>query len=215
MKRTTTIAALLLVTAGLVNLPHGTSGTVRRAPLATHFQVLDSWRGFDAQIDEEIVSALQLDDYINRTYVRGAESVQLYIGYYRSSKKTAAAHSPLVCFPGQGWVTSGQKRTAVPILPGATEYAKVKGTVMTARREQDEIRIFFWFQAWTRTYPSTFEQKLSLMWDRIRLGVEDNALVRISTPLQGPRPADALIEDFLQSFYPRWFEYLNSSPEKP
>jgi hypothetical protein len=54
------------------------------------------------ELDRSIIEALELDEYVNHNFTNGRETVSLYIGYYLTSKKVGASHSPLVCFPGQG-----------------------------------------------------------------------------------------------------------------
>jgi hypothetical protein len=59
-------------------------------------------------LEPKIVKALELDDYANQGYSNGSDTLFLYIGYYFTAKKVGAAHDPLVCFPGQGWVVTGK-----------------------------------------------------------------------------------------------------------
>ena len=59
--------------------------------------------------DQKIVDALQLDDYTHRTYSNGEDTVWVYVGYYLTDRSIGAAHSPLVCYPGQGWLISDKQ----------------------------------------------------------------------------------------------------------
>jgi len=58
------------------------------------------------ELDRGIVEELELDDYANHNFSNGSKTVSLYIGYYLTSKKVGAAHSPLVCFPGNPFIVS-------------------------------------------------------------------------------------------------------------
>ncbi len=209
--RLTAIPALLLLAAAVVDFPRTPPQPVARIPLSAYFQSVAEWRSLDAPMDDKVIEILQLDDYVSRVYHRGQRSVELYIGFYQTGKKTAAVHSPLVCFPGQGWTVGGETRVALPISNGSED--RVNGTMMTARRENNEVRILYWYQAWTDTYPDTFRQKLRLFWDRVRYGREENALVRISASIHNGQtaPAEDTISDFLSDFYPRWHSYLSAA----
>ena len=65
----------------------------------------------------KIVKALELDDYANQSYSDGKDTISLYIGYYFTAKKVGAAHDPLVCFPGQGWVVSDTQKDKIVLNP--------------------------------------------------------------------------------------------------
>jgi hypothetical protein len=58
-----------------------------------------------SNLEENIYQFLDLDDYLFRTYEKDGVKITLYIGFYYTVDKVSAAHSPLVCFPGQGWTS--------------------------------------------------------------------------------------------------------------
>jgi EpsI family protein len=78
---------------------------VPRTPLSQLPMTIADWQGRDAApFDDDIVTALGVDDYINRHYIRqGHPSVAIYAGYYASQRQGDTIHSPQNCLPGAGW----------------------------------------------------------------------------------------------------------------
>ncbi len=208
--RTAVVILFLLVTAVAVNFDGLPTKVPERPPLSSSLGNFGSWRAYDAPMDDRIVKALALDDFISRVYNNGSRRVELYIGYYHSSKKVSAPHSPLVCFPGQGWVISDRHEISLPIKAGSE--VQLDATAMTASREGMRMRVLFWYQASDKTFSDSFRQKLSLLVGRMQGGKVDNALVRVSASIEanGAPDADQVIKGFVQEFYPVWHSYLVS-----
>jgi EpsI family protein len=161
------------------------------APVAPKPQSLDEalkgLPGWSARpmvpIDGRIVDTLRLDDYINRAYRRDTDQVFLYVGYYRTPDKVGAAHDPLVCFPGQGWVLSDRvEGTWTPPVPG-TGVGAVRYSRMIAQHGPDRQLLVYWFQAHDVASAGTLSQKLWLFWKKVRRQGTDNAFVRITVPV--------------------------------
>ncbi len=65
----------------------------------------------EQQMDDSSMAALQVDDYILRTYSNSkGQIVSLYIGYFKTQKEGKTNHSPRQCLPGAG-------RSAVETAP--------------------------------------------------------------------------------------------------
>ena len=75
-----------------------------KPPLSVYFNHIDGYEnlGFVNMLPNH-VSMLQLDDYVFANYKGHGNKINLYIGYYYSADKAYRAHSPLVCYPAQGW----------------------------------------------------------------------------------------------------------------
>ena len=159
-------------------------------------------------LDPEIISALDLDDYVNQSYYSGREKIHLYIGYYYSNKKIGAAHDPLVCFPGQGWATSNIRKKEFPLASAMRR--SVFSSVMTVQKGQEKEMIIYWFQSAERTAGGTFFQKLNAFRERLSHGRQDNAFVRLSIPLQDRSDEEAykIAHRFIKSFYPVFLFYI-------
>lgn len=184
--------------------------TTRTNDLRTALADIDGWKiSRVTPIASNIVDALQLDDYIFQNYSNGENTVSLYIGYYMTKKKIGAAHSPLVCFPGQGWVVSDKKVTTLKVEENPLHYASI-----TLAKGENRLLALYWFQAFDKTSPDTFRQKVNLLLTQFKSlggnGTENNAFVRVTVPLEGKSisEAQAIGENFIESFYPKFLQYI-------
>jgi len=159
-------------------------------------------------LEKEIVKALELDEYANQNYSNGRERVFLYIGYYLSKKKLGAAHDPLVCFPGQGWVASEIKEGSL-MMPAEVNSSISYSTMIVERGLKKEF-ILYWYQSYDRTSGNTFYQKIISLRQRMFRQREDNAFVRISIPVEGRSIDESreIIIKFIKSFYPVFLDYI-------
>jgi EpsI family protein len=198
----------LLVAAGFIYSRPSAMVADSKAPLAGAFSGLTGWQGIgDIQIEKDIVDALSLDDFLFRTYANNGRSVSLYIGYYRTSDKVGAAHSPLVCFPGQGWEISIPEKIKV-----AWENGQINAEKLIVSKRQHKELLVYWFQAYDKTSSGTLRQKINNYWARVNSKPQDNAFVRISVDI-----ADANIDDafksaviFIRDFYPHFLDYIKT-----
>jgi EpsI family protein len=185
--------------------------TTKRIPLSQAVNNLKGWKitGF-TNLDKSIVEALNLDDYVNQNYFKGNKTVSLYIGYYNTGKKVGAAHSPLVCFPGQGWVVKDKKKNNLILNPKNDE--KVSYSSMVAERSGEKELVVYWVQSYDTTTRDTFSQKITLLWNRLFNKGEDNAFVRITMRI-GEKSApecEETIKEFIKAFYPVFLEYVKT-----
>jgi EpsI family protein len=159
-------------------------------------------------LDPRIVKSLKLDDYVNQTYANGNKTVSLYIGYYLTTKKVGAAHSPLVCYPGQGWVLSNIKKGELSLNPEPDE--TIFYSTMIAQRSKEKVLIIYWFQSFDKTNPDTLSQKIASLWRKISVHGEDNAFVRVSVPIKTKSKQGAFItgSNFIKAFYPVFLNYI-------
>jgi EpsI family protein len=199
----------LVLTSILVYWQPEPKAAKKRLALAQSFEGIKGWRnnGF-VQLDQRIVNSLELDDYVNHNFSNGGEMVSLYIGYYLTSKKVGAAHSPLVCFPGQGWVLSNSENKSLKIGEEKVNLKKMVASI-GSRKEL----LIYWFQAYDRTSQGTFLQKLNTLWSKFRNGRGDNAFVRITVPMDGIKAGEAYKtgKEFIELFYPRFLEYVKEN----
>jgi len=102
-KQLTILAVLLLLTGVLAYWSTDSVKVVKPADLQATFGPVPGYKAVEfSPLDAQTFSFLDLDDYTQTRYGKDGKSVSLYIGYYFSLDKVSAAHSPLVCFPGQG-----------------------------------------------------------------------------------------------------------------
>ena len=176
--------------------------------LAEALADIEGWKNSGLiQIDQRIVDELKLDGYVNNYFANSEGVVSLYIGYYLSSQKVSAAHSPLVCFPGQGWDLSDFEEKSVKVGDLTVNLMRIIATAP----ERKELLIY-WFQAYEKTSPGEFLQKINTLLAKFVDGREDNAFVRVTVPMKNMNVDQAyrIGVDFIKAFYPRFLEHVKN-----
>ena len=158
-KITILVVCFILTSVFIYRTPTSTAVN-KQLPLSQALSDINGWtlHGF-TPLDPRIVEALELDDYVNQNYFNGQERVSLYIGYYLTTKKVGAAHDPLVCFPGQGWVLSDRQKAKF-VFNTSPAYSISNSSMIAERSSQKEF-IIYWFQSYDQTNPDTFSQKIT------------------------------------------------------
>jgi EpsI family protein len=205
------LLAILLFATGLVihAAPKGTH-RVPTVPLAEALAQIGTWKAGPSSLTEDIRKELRLDDFINATYTDGKRKVFLYVGYYYSTSKVGASHSPLVCYPGQGWIISNEKTHSVSLREA--NQRPVDLATIRIERGDDRHLAAYWFQSYDMTASDTFRQKVHTLYRKFSGGHEANAFVRVSVPI-GPSGEKEALEtalDFVGDFQPRFLFYLRS-----
>jgi EpsI family protein len=206
-------SARFLVTMGIllagIVLLHGVSHgepVPLRQPLMQLPLAMNGWHGLEDPLEQRIVSALGVSDYVNRSYVdRGGQRVDLYLGYYQSQRTGETIHSPKNCLPGAGWEPVRAGRLTIPItaMPEivVNEYLVAKGPA--------EYLVLYWYQAHGRVIASEYSGRAWLVLDAITRNRTDEALVRVITSTRdGEDQAKIRAVQFVQALYPRLSEFI-------
>lgn len=133
-------------------------------------------------LEPDITAYLRPDDYILRTYKNGnrADSVSLFVAYFKSLQNSYGPHSPRVCLPGSGWLTHSWDIVNMSV-PGRPEGVPVNQYVL--EKNTQRILVLYWYQNDRRVWAEEFQLKLRLLPDLIRFRRSDVSLVRIVTPV--------------------------------
>lgn len=206
-KRRVVVLILLLVLCVAAARAVPAPGNIRPGEhLDAALQLPGNWvRGESYPPSPLVIRALKLDDYVSRDYINGNRTVNLYVGYYDSAKKVGAAHSPLVCFPGQGWVLSNKRAVSLRVND-----KEIRVATMIASRGDSKALVVYWFQAYDRTFAGTFAQKLYEFWCALSNRGEGNAFVRVIVNLhhKSEKQAFAVASSFIDAFYPVFLHYV-------
>jgi len=171
--------------------------------------ISNGWEKSDRiDLNNKIIIALDLDEYVNNTFYKNNNQVSLYIGYYYSSKKIAAAHSPLVCYPGQGWNVLNKKKSKETI-----KNSEINIMSMEITNSGKKELILYWFQVYDKTSTGTFYQKIYSLINMLTQKSSENAFVRVSIPMNRlPREkAYEIGVDFINAFYPGFLTYIQKN----
>jgi EpsI family protein len=196
----------LLTTGVLIRWQPSPVRADKKAELRQALAYIEGWQLIShAELDPGVINALELDEYANGAFSNGKANVNLYVGYYHTSKKVGAAHSPLVCYPGQGWILSDRANEDISVKGSEVHLAR-----LIASRGEVRHLVIYWFQSYDKTSPGTFSQKIKIILAKIMRKKEDNAFVRISISLDGRTVEEAydIGVKFIQSFYPVLLNYI-------
>jgi EpsI family protein len=181
---------LLAATVGFHLLPHGQDVSLPM-PLASLPRAFGQWHSVDAPLEENMIKALGVDDYLSRVY-RGedGEPIGLYIGYYKSQRTDESLHSPRNCLPGAGWQPLRTEHLQLNSRDGkivsVNQYLIQKGF--------ERQMVLYWYQSHGRTIASEYTAKIDMVADAVYLRRTDAALVRINTPITGNGTNDRAVE---------------------
>lgn len=196
----------LLITCGIIYRAGSIEPQIKKESLSSAVSKVPGWNLTKSEkIDEEIIKTLELDDYVSARYSNGTEDVALYVGYYKTMEKLGAAHSPLVCYPGQGWVLSEKTEKVLDVKTHS-----VKLTKMVAEKGENRAAVIYWFQAYEKTSHGTFWQKINTFVNKIAKSKEENAFVRVSISLHDKSIDEAYATglEFIKAFYPCFLRYV-------
>ena len=177
------VLILMLTAAILAARPVQSVGTgvpaISRLPY-----VIGDWRGDDdGSLDQETAVELGADAYLTRTYSAPAgDDVALYVAYYGSQRPGVSIHSPLHCLPGTGWEPIDE--TTLPIATGSVRR-------VTMQKNLDRVVVIYWYQMHGRAVASEIRSKVYGLFDRVRSGRSEAALVRIAVPITADADAAA------------------------
>lgn len=181
--------AFLLAGGSLVNgWNHSGEARVERKNL-DHFPAqIGSWEqtGTDEQLDSETLAVLKASDYLLRNYrSQDGRVVNFYVGYYASQRNGATYHSPLNCLPGSGWVMN--EPGEITITPkGRAPFVANKYVIENGGHKQ---LLVYWYQGRGRSVASEYWGKVYTVFDSIRMGRSDGAMVRLTTSITDSKPA--------------------------
>jgi EpsI family protein len=186
---------LILAATALVTRP-AQSRTQNIPPIAELPHAIGEWKGFDDDsLDEATAAELGADAYLTRTYAAGTgPDVGLYVAYYGTQRPGVSIHSPLHCLPGTGWEPVDV--TTVPVAEGTVRQ-------VTMQKNLDRVVVIYWYQLHGRTVASEIKSKVYGLFDRVRRGRSDAALVRIVVPITGEADAAARGLSFAGELLPR------------
>ncbi|MEM1152964.1 MAG: VPLPA-CTERM-specific exosortase XrtD [Pseudomonadota bacterium] len=205
--RPTAVAALILC---ILAIPAGQLFSEReelipqRDTFAQFPLIKEGWAGRESAIQEKVLDALLLSDYILADYRQAGEGVpvNLYVAYYASQRTGSTIHSPRSCMPGGGWQITELSQIDLSDALGM-EGPRVNRTVI--RLGEQKQLVYYWFQQRGRYITNEYLAKWYLFLDGMTMRRSDGALVRIVSPIPpgtDVKSADARLQDFIRTFYP-------------
>lgn len=204
------IVLLLLLTSFFVYQDSRTSGGGQsRLKLKDFMYEIDGYqRGADIVLENDVTHMLKLDDYVFTNYTHGKNSATLYIGHYYSLAKLTAAHSPLACYPSQGWIIESPVNHQLVIGNDTLNFSELIATL----GDKKEL-ILFWYQAMNKSSQHIFPIKITTLINKLQNNNEQHGFVRVSVPISGmdQEQARATGLTFIKAFWPHYLDYIKNN----
>jgi len=216
LARAVLLSLLLIASAVFI----ARASTPEAAPPARHLaafplEVAD-WRGEPTErFDQQTMTVLGVDEYINRIYLSPLGGVGLYVGYYRSQQQGDAIHSPLNCLPGAGWQPVKRERIRIAVrdaTPGGGT-REIEVNRLLVEKGLDRQVVLYWYQSHGRVVASEYRSKVLTVIDAMRRNRTDAALVRVLSPIIGSgespeRAAEQAVVRFVEAAFPLLTRHL-------
>lgn len=177
---------------------------ITRRDFITFPRELGEWQqhGPRATLSAPTLKSLQADDYHQIDLVKpnsGEPTVGLFMAWY-ADQSQGGVHSPEICLPSSGWEIAWLERTDITEIMGSTRPFHINRAII----QKGEVRmmVFYWFEQKGRRLAWDFGAKLWLMYDGIRTGRTDGAMLRLTT-LIPPGESDAEAEARLMEVLPQ------------
>jgi len=192
-------AAALSVAAGY------TTAVPPRRDFAQFPAQIGEWRSAPLpDFDERTLKVLGVSDYVNRVYRKDGKQASLYVGYYRAQRAGESIHSPKNCLPGNGYEVLDSRLAEVDILAPARS---IPVNFYILQRDQEQAFVLYWYETHGRVFAKEYLSKAILVWEALRTGRTDGALVRVT--VSGPRAeSQAIAIEFAREVFPVLRPYL-------
>jgi EpsI family protein len=203
------LVGLFLITCVFIysrkEIPHQ-----NKLPLKAYFQSIGNYKAIrHIELVNDHITMLKLDDYVYTDYEGPDGKVNLYIGYYYTANKAYAAHSPLTCYPSQGWEITRKPTThTLEIGPHTIHYEEI----ITSLGEEREL-VIYWYQSYLQTNTQIYQNKIDMGFNNLINKTEQHAFVRVSIPLQHlpKKNKKRGAENFIHQFYPQFIDFIIGS----
>lgn len=184
------------------------TGTVRKKPPLSQFlQEVEGYRNLrQIELVQNAYDMLNLDDYLFADYEGDEGEVNLYIGYYYSAAKAYAAHSPLVCYPSQGWQIDSKPQKGKLVVGDHTVYYE---EIITSLGDHKEL-VLYWYQARLKTNNQVYKNKIDMGYNKFKYEDEQHGFIRIAVSISENdyQKAKEDAVNFIRAFYVEFIKYV-------
>ncbi len=151
-------------------------------------------------MDPSALDLIQPDKMIYREYRSAGKSINLYIGYYKNMEKSDLAHSPLVCYQGQGWGI--ESLSVIDIPAGISRNIRVNSMII--KKGADKETAFYWFAAKEFETASLSSMRVRLFLRKLMGKPTPNCFIRVSMPVlsENGSAEQKMLMDFIQRTVP-------------
>jgi exosortase D (VPLPA-CTERM-specific) len=171
---------------------------------------IGSWKGEKTYIRDEILNQLWSDDYVQVEFgnTQTRDMLLVFVPYYAYQGTLRAAHSPVACLVGGGFVP--RSRTVLQ-RDFPEPFGPVRIRQMILEKGNKMLLSNYWFQQRGRVIVSEYTNKWYMFWDSVTKRRTDGALVRLEMPLrpgQTVNDGQAVMDAFMMELMTILPEYV-------
>lgn len=176
------VCFVLLCTFGLQLWLAATPVTPVRSPLSEFPTDVSHWKMSSNQpLSDEILAVLKPDDYLQRAYrAPSGSEVGFFVAYYVSQHAGESMHSPKNCLPGSGWEPVQRSMLA---MDHEVNGKPIDVNYFVIQNGASRAAVLYWYQEGGRVIANEYWGKAFLVWDAVRTGRHDGAIVRLTAPV--------------------------------
>lgn len=202
------IASLLLILAASLSTftVHHRAEIIPKREMFVMFPMkFGDWVGRSFEMPEAERKVLKLKDYLRASFIKGDETIDVYLGYTDSQRAGFVPHSPKACIPGGGWEITEAKAKTIN-LDSKTTITVTRMVIMKGTTKQI---IYYWFHQRGRDLSNEFSMKFALLQDAIQINRTDGAIVRFGLLVTTTeQEADASITELIRLAYPSFSKFV-------
>jgi EpsI family protein len=182
------VAAFLSLTIGLRAWVTVSPAAPARKALADFPAKFEGWNlAGSSSLSDEVSAVLKADDYLIRQYRnQDGKAADFFIAYYKVQRAGESMHSPKNCLPGSGWTPIVNDTV---VLQNDSQGHPIRVNRYVIENGAERALVLYWYQASGRVIASEYWGKFYLVWDALRSGRRDGAIVRVIVPI--PRNEDS------------------------
>lgn len=203
------ILIFLLVTTAVAayQFTEASSTAVVKPAMSTFLENIDGYQTVNKSLlPENAEEMLNLDDYVFVDF-KGPDNhrVDLYVGYYYTADKAYASHSPLVCYPSQGWkIDKKARQRHLEVGKNRINYEEI----ITSLGNKQEL-VLYWYQADRLTTTNAYVNKFNAGLNRVTRNTQQHAFIRVATPIDSSyENANKSAVEFISAFYPKLLKFM-------
>lgn len=162
-----------------------------------------------SSLTDETAAVLKADDYLLRQYRdQDGRSADFFVAYYKTQRAGESMHSPKNCLPGSGWTPIVSDTV---VMENDSQGNPIRVNRYVIENGTERALVLYWYQASGRMIASEYWGKFYLVWDALRSGRRDGAIVRIIVPIRRNEDGKSSLETalaFARAAAPQLPEYL-------
>lgn len=136
---------------------------------------IDSWKGIDIPMSQDVYEILETDDVLFREY-RDDSGYPIVLAVVFAQNNRDSFHPPEICYIGSGVELIEKKIESLTLSDGSSFDA----TKLTMKSDTDWVTAWYWFMAGDKTVANYYWQQLYLLESLFSKESFRGALVRVS-----------------------------------